>query len=224
MADDLRPKVAIVDFGLGNLFSIVQACEAANLFGFTTSTHRELLDADAVVLPGVGAFKDAMDSLTRLDLISPLLDIVDSGKPLIGICLGLQLLMSESYEFGRHKGLGVIEGEVVSLKSNMINNGFAKVPQIGWNQIFPMTQGSETIEMWEKTLLKNLSYGEFMYFVHSYYAIPANSAVVTSVSEYAGIKFCSSLMHENIFASQFHPERSGEAGLQIYKNLADQLA
>lgn len=221
MTDDLRPKVAIVDFGLGNLFSIIQACEAASLFGFTTSSHRDLLNADAVVLPGVGAFKDAMDSLTRLDLISPLLDIADSGKPLIGICLGLQLLMSESYEFGRHKGLGVIEGEVISLKSNMINKGLAKVPQIGWNQIFPAIQGLET---WDKTLLKNLSYGEFMYFVHSYYAIPANSSVITSVSEYAGIKFCSSLMYENIFASQFHPERSGEAGLQIYKNLADQLA
>lgn len=210
------PKVAIVDYALGNLFSIKHACEWVGLDSIITSDKEEILDADGVLLPGMGAFGDAMQTLHRLDLVTVLRDVAASGRPLIGICLGIQLLLSESFEFGHHKGLGIIEGSVVPLNHPHEGNRQLKVPQIGWNQIV-------SVRPWDETLLKSILDREYMYFVHSFVPQPNDPEVVLSKTTYGGIEFCSSLHRGNIFACLFHPERSGEMGLKIYENLASHV-
>ena len=217
-------KVVILDYGLGNLFSVKHACEHAGMHATITCSHEEILKADAVILPGMGAFGDAMAALRRLDLIGPLRDVVASGKSLIGVCLGMQLLMSESYEFGRHQGLGFIEGSVVKFDNPVEGSTKLKVPQIEWNNIYRHTGqapagATANGDPWKNSPLEGLADGEFMYFVHSYHAKPEAPGVVLSVSQYGHIEFCSSFKYENIFAFQFHPERSGSQGLRIYRNL-----
>jgi len=218
MNRSLSLNIAIVDYGLGNLFSIQNACAFANMNPIVTSSPLEMMNADAVILPGVGAFGDAMISLSKLDLVHPLIEIAGSGKILFGICLGMQLLMTESYEFGQHKGLGIIDGTVVRFKmdTDAIYRKL-KVPQVGWNHIYRM---NENFDSWEKTPLAGLNNGEFMYFVHSYFVKPDNESMVLSLSDYGNISFCSSIKCGNVFGCQFHPERSGIKGLLVYKNLA----
>jgi len=221
MGLEQKPKVAIVDYGMGNLFSVRQACEHAGLDVSITSAREEILNADAVILPGIGAFGDAMATLSRLDLVGVLRDVAASGKALIGVCLGLQLLMTESFEFGRHKGLGIIEGQVVPFDNPKEGARKLKVPQVGWNSVHRVGNGQE--EAWENSPLAKLRDGEFMYFVHSYIVQPEDKRVVLSVSRYGQIEFCSSIHSQNIFACQFHPERSGREGLKIYRNLASHI-
>ena len=212
---DLIPRVAIVDYGVGNLFSVEQACAFVGLTSVITNSRKDILDADAVILPGVGAYGDAMATLHRLDLVGVLRDIAASATPLVGICLGLQLLMTESCEFGNHQGLGIIEGSVVPFDAPRENDRILKVPHIGWNRIFQPAQGLP----WQGTLLDGIIEGEYMYFVHSFIVQPQESSIVLSTSRYGQIEFCSSIQHRNVFACQFHPERSGLNGLQIYKNI-----
>lgn len=214
------PVVAIVDYGSGNLFSIRQACLNGGLEPVVTASPEALFAADAVILPGVGAFGEAMAALRRLGLVGPLIDLVNSGKPLVGICLGMQLLMSESYEFGRHKGLGLVEGEVVRLEQGGRTES-VKIPQVGWNRIHcpPETPRRD----WSDTLLEGVSEGEFMYFVHSFVARPFNPEAVLAVSRYAESQFCAALQVDNVTGFQFHPERSAEQGLEIYSNLRRRL-
>ncbi len=218
--DELRPVVAVVDYGLGNLYSIKQACASVGLDAVITPSKAEILRADAVILPGVGAFGDAMATLHRLDLVRVLQDIAASPKPLVGICLGLQLLMTESYEFGRHQGLGIIEGPVVLFNHPRENDRELKVPQIGWNKIYSQGGGGLTRK---GTLLEGVDEGQYMYFIHSYMVQPADRRVVLSLSRYGHIEFCSSIQYGNIFACQFHPERSGPEGMKIYRNLTAKL-
>ncbi len=223
-------KAAIVDYGLGNLFSIKHACAHVGVEAAITASPKDMIQADLVILPGVGAFGDAMAALNALDLISPLREIAFSEKPLFGICLGMQLLMTESWEFGRFKGLGIIEGEVVKFANPTGPQGRLKVPQVGWNRIYPgpvnnvwgnaMNSGKIP---WVGSALEGLTDGEFMYFVHSYYVKPEKQDVTLSLSSYGDIEFCSSFKRGNIFASQFHPERSGTQGLRVYKNLASSV-
>ncbi len=222
---DLKPvKVAIVDYGLGNLYSVKHACTQMGLPAIITSSRQEILDADAVILPGVGAFRDAMNTLHQLDLVSVLRDMAASPKPLVGICLGVQLLMTESYEFGCHKGLGIIEGPVVRFRNPVEGMRRLKIPQIGWNHIYKVVPGEDaTRDPWTDTLLAGLADEEYMYFVHSFIVQPQDASVVLSVSRYGHIEFCSSLQYRNVFACQFHPERSGVEGLKIYRNLAQRL-
>jgi len=206
-------QVAIIDCGMGNLFSVKLACERAGLSPVVTSDKRDILTAAAVVLPGVGAFGTAMDTLKKLDLVEPLRDVAASRTLLVGICLGMQLLMTESREFGLQKGLNIVEGEVVRLESYNSEQR-CKVPQVGWNRIF-RANGT-----WHRSPLEGLAEGEFMYFVHSFYCKPADPAAVMSTTRYGALEFCSSLKHRNVLAFQFHPERSGPQGLAIYRNLA----
>jgi glutamine amidotransferase len=214
--NDFTPLVAIVDYGLGNIFSIKQACALVGLNSIITNSKKDILGADAVILPGVGAYGDAMLTLNRLDLVNVLRDIVKSPKPLFGICLGLQLLMTESYEFGSHKGLNIIEGPVVRFDAPKEKERILKVPQIGWNRIFQLAEGLR----WHGTLLDRIGDGEYMYFVHSYTVRPQDSNVILSNSRYGHIEFCSSIQHHNVFACQFHPERSGFEGMKVYHNFA----
>ena len=208
--------VAIVDYRLGNLFSVKHACERAGIPSTITSSKKEILQASAVILPGVGAFGDAMDSLNQLDLVEPLRDLVASHKPLIGICLGMQLLMTESFEFGRHSGLGMIEGQVVGFRDPREGDVRLKVPHVGWNRI-------HSAAPWTGTLLDGIADAEYMYFVHSYTVQPVEPSIVLSTSVYGQIKFCSTLRLDNLYGCQFHPERSGQAGLKIYYNLKKML-
>ena len=210
-----RPHVAIVDFGLGNLFSVAQACHAVGLLSTITSDRRVIEGADAVILPGVGAFGDAMQTLRRLDLVSVLRDTPDRGVPLIGICLGVQLLMTESHEFGRHEGLGLICGEVVPLNEPRENGRILKVPQVGWNRI----HAAGGTGSWTAMPLEGLPDDTFMYFVHSFVVVPEDRSVVRSTTTYGDVEFCSSVSSGRIFACQFHPERSGRRGLQVYENV-----
>jgi glutamine amidotransferase len=212
---------------LGNLFSVKQACEHAGLRAIITSSRQEIVAADGVILPGVGAFGDAMETLASLDLVSVLRDIAASPKPLVGICLGMQLLMTESHEFGRHRGLGIVEGEVVRLEAAADGLRTLKVPQVEWNRIYTVDLGDQrdgpgpNDTLWKSPLLKGLANGEYMYFVHSFYPRPVDPSVGVSTTQYGSTEFCSSLRLGSVFACQFHPERSGPGGLRIYRNLAE---
>ena len=207
-------QVAIVDYGLGNLYSVKHACAHVGLQAEITSSKAAIEQAQAVILPGVGAFGDAMATLRELDLVNVLRDVAASGKPLIGICLGIQLLMTESHEFGRHQGLGIIDGPVVRFDHPIERERALKVPQIGWNHIV------STGQAWTGTLLEGVADRANMYFVHSYIVQPQDHSVVLATSCYGNIEFCSSLQRGNVFACQFHPERSGFEGLIVYRNLA----
>ncbi|CAB1057783.1 Imidazole glycerol phosphate synthase amidotransferase subunit HisH [Olavius sp. associated proteobacterium Delta 1] len=215
-------EVAIVDYGLGNLFSVKHACSRVGLDAEITSSGEAIIKADAVILPGVGAFGDAMENLQKLDLIEPLHDAA-RFKPLMGICLGMQLLMSESEEFGNYKGLGIIPGRSVRFENPIGEGGRAmKVPHVGWNQILSATK-NYSVSDWDQSLLKGIGEGEYMYFVHSFYVQVDDRSVEHSISTYGNIEFCSSLRLKQIFASQFHPERSGVSGLRIYHNFKNMI-
>ena len=220
MPDALRLRVAIVDLGMGNLFSVERACEFVGLSATVTSDCRTIENASCVILPWIGAFGQAMSALHELDLVSPLRDVAQSGTPLVGICLGMHLLCKEGREFGRHRGLGLIEGEVLPLAET--TNGAIRIPQTGWRPVHRSPAGGP--DAWTESLLTGLADGEFMYFVHSYYVRPFNPSTILSVTEYAGLDLCSAVMHDNIFACRFHPEKSGPAGLQIYENLAKRIS
>lgn len=215
-----RTQVAIVDYGLGNLYSVKHACAHVGLQASITSSKTEILEADAIILPGVGAFGDAMRTLRTLDLVAVIHEFVDSGRPVLGICLGMQLLMTESHEFGRHEGMGIIDGQVVRFNDPRDGERRLKVPQIGWNAMYKITAPDVETDPWQGTLFDGVADGEPMYFVHSYRVQPSDPRVVLSISHYGGIQFCSGMQHRNVIACQFHPERSGPQGLRIYRNFA----
>ncbi len=212
-----KPLVAIVDYGMGNLFSIKHACAHVGLATAITTSPAEIAAADAVVLPGVGAFGEAMERLHRLDLVQVLQDMADSETPLLGICLGMQLLMEESLEFGYHKGLGVLPGVVEHLGRPVGQKGELKVPHMCWDRLY---QRGDSSELWADSLFAGLADGTFMYFVHSFYVKPETEEVQIASTRYGDIEFCSALAQKNIFACQCHPERSGSEGLKVYGNMA----
>jgi imidazole glycerol-phosphate synthase subunit HisH len=212
MREDLK-KVVIIDYQLGNLYSVKQACDTVGMNAAISTNKKDILDADALILPGVGAFIQAMENLEKLDLIDAIKTKINSGTPLFGICLGLQLLFTKSEEFGSGNGLNLIPG-IIKKFPEKFNNRKIKVPHITWNQV------SKYNEKWEGTPLNDLKDNEFMYFIHSYYVVPNNNEHILTNTNYDEIEFCSSVIHENIFATQFHPEKSADKGLSIYKNWA----
>jgi glutamine amidotransferase len=206
-----KKVVAIVDYGLGNLFSINQACGHVGLDPVITADKKIIAGADALILPGVGAFGHAMNSLQSDGLIESLLDFAKTGKQFLGICLGMQLLFSESEEFGANKGLGLVDGRIVRFPSKDNHGQFNRVPQIQWNHIYKGYPGN-----WERSLFKNTNDGEYMYFVHSYYSQPVNDKEILTYSEYGGVKYASAVIKDNITGIQYHPEKSAEPGLNVY--------
>jgi len=220
MPDKKNINVVIVDSEAGNLFSVQHACKIVGLTPVITNKPEDIRKADALILPGVGAFGDAMKNLRKLDLVQPLREFAASGRPFMGICLGMQILFSKSEEFGNHEGLNLIDGNVVKFPSVNDNGSKIKVPQIGWNRIF---YPSEVENTWDGTPLEQIINGEFMYFVHSYYACPLNSENVLAVTGYEGLKYCSAVIKGNIFATQFHPEKSAIEGIKIYRNWANKI-
>lgn len=206
-----KKKVVIIDYQLGNLFSVKQACDTVGMNIIVSSLKSDVLAADALILPGVGAFKEAMNNLEKLDLIDAIKIKVNSGTPLLGICLGLQLLFTKSEEFGSGNGLNLIPG-IIKRFPNSIDQRKIKVPHISWNQIYKSKCN------WENTPLRDLKDNEFMYFIHSYYVKPDGKNCILTNTNYDEIEFCSSVIKENIFATQFHPEKSADKGISIYKN------
>ena len=218
MSDKFLPKISIIDYGMGNLFSVAQACEHAGMDPVITSDRSVIHASNAAILPGVGAFKDAMDYLQKMDLVEPIKDFIASGKPFMGICLGMQLLMSESEEFGHHKGLDIIKGDVARLRDKDSEGKGNKIPHVGWNRI--RASRGDGFEGWTGTPLEGVNDGEFMYFVHSYYARPLEKGSTLSTTEYGGCEYCSGLLNKNVFGVQFHPEKSSYEGMKIYRNWA----
>ncbi|MGE4192510.1 MAG: imidazole glycerol phosphate synthase subunit HisH [Pseudodesulfovibrio sp.] len=212
-----KTDVAIIDYGLGNLYSIKHACEYMGLSVEVTNDPAAVTRAKSVILPGVGAFGDAMNALKRLDLVSPLKDVADSDIPLMGICLGQQLLFSSSEEFGAHEGLGLIPGRVQYFPIQEIDGRTYKVPQVGWNTIHPP---EDDPGRWAGTLLEGVSPGADMYFVHSCHVVPDSDEVMLCTTTYGDVAFSSGSFYKNITAFQFHPERSGTEGLAVYANFA----
>ena len=195
--------IAVVDYGVGNLHSVAKALEKVGADVKVTNDWRDVEKADGVVLPGVGAFKDSMDALNRSDLARAVKAFIASGRPFLGVCLGLQMLFSESEEFGLSKGLGVFAGQVVKFPSGQ------KVPHLGWNQILIRKEGNP--------LLKGLKNEEYLYFVHSYHVVPEDSSIIAAQTSY-GVDFTCMVWKNNVFGTQFHPEKSQAAGLKIYEN------
>ena len=195
---------AIIDYGVGNLFSLLSSFAAIGEKAVVTKSEAELRQADRLVLPGVGAFKDARLALKESGLEETVLDLVRSGKPLLGICLGMQLLFERDYEDGVHEGLGLIKGEVRPI-SESIGSGL-KIPQIGWNALIFRNRS---------TLFRYIREGDYVYFVHSYHATGCEGCA-TAVTEYGGL-LTASVEKDNVFGCQFHPEKSGDVGLNILR-------
>jgi glutamine amidotransferase len=204
--------IAIIDYGMGNLRSVQKGFEKLGFKAEVTSDPRLLLEADRVVLPGVGAFPDCMRNLEQGGFVEPILRVIREGRPFLGICLGLQLLFTESEEFGLHQGLNVIPGRVVRFPDSMVECAEElKVPHMGWNQLSFKRR---------PPAFEGLEEGANFYFVHSFYVKPEDEGVVATTTTY-GFEFCSSIWKENIVATQFHPEKSQEKGLQILKNFGN---
>ncbi|MFQ5901748.1 MAG: imidazole glycerol phosphate synthase subunit HisH [Thermodesulfobacteriota bacterium] len=204
--------IAIIDYGMGNLRSVSKGFEKVGHKSVVTRDPAAISKATHVVLPGVGAFRNCMDNLRRYDLVAPILESIEAGKPFLGICLGLQLLFEESEEFGRHKGLGIIKGKVVRFPDDMMEKRTRlNIPHMGWNSI-DIKHPSPT--------LKGIDDSSFFYFVHSYYVAPEDQGVIATTTTY-GIEFTSSICKNNIFACQFHPEKSQGVGLKILKNFGE---
>lgn len=199
--------IAIIDYGMGNLRSVQKAFEKVGQAATITNDPREVAAADKVILPGVGAFADAIAELRRRDLVPAVRDAIAAGKPFLGICLGLQLLFDVGYEDGEHEGLGIVPGEVVRFQ---VPDQY-KVPHMGWNQI----RQARPIP-----LLAGLPDEAFMYFVHSYYVVPRQADVIATETDYP-TPFTSMIWRDNLYATQFHPEKSQADGLQILRNFAE---
>jgi len=197
--------IAVVDYGMGNLRSVQKGFLKVGMDAIITDDPRLIADASHIVLPGVGAFKDCMQNLEDRGLVEPVVKGVKTGKPFLGICLGLQLLFEESEEFGSHNGLGLIKGKVVRFPRSGL-----KVPHMGWNDVH-ISRNSR--------LLDKSDEGTYFYFVHSYYVVPDEDVTVTT-TDY-GRTFTSSIEKDNIFACQFHPEKSQEAGLKLLKRFGE---
>jgi len=204
-------SVTVIDYGVGNILSICRAFKSLGGEVNVTSDPQEILSSDRILLPGVGAFGLAMDKLLTLNLVEPLRTFGESGKPFLGICLGMQLLMNNSEEFGFNKGLGLISGKNIKIPDQTVNGDLLKRPQIGWNQIHPNTDKSK----WEGTLLEDHKAHESLYFVHSYMAIPQNLKDRLAFCSYGGHEVTAAISSDNIIGFQFHPEKSGEVGLKI---------
>jgi len=204
--------IAIIDYDMGNLRSVQKGFERVGHEAAVTREPATIGNASHVVLPGVGSFRECMDNLIRYGLVAPIVRAIESGKPFLGICVGLQLLFTESDEFGSCKGLDIIKGKVVHFSHDMRENNHAlKIPHMGWNDIEIVRRAP---------ILDGVENHSYLYFVHSYYVVPENEGVVASTTDYGG-SFASSIWRDNLFACQFHPEKSQAVGLRLLKNFGN---
>lgn len=215
----MNNRVVIIDYGVGNLFSIQRAFSFLNIDSLITRDKKEIMNSSHLLLPGVGAFQTGILHLEEYQLISTIEQFAQSGRPVLGICLGMQLLMTDSHENGYWNGLNLIKGSVLPLEKT---NDF-KVPHIGWNDLL-LPSGSGQIHQggWSQTVLGELNHPASMYFLHSYYVRLENPQYTLSQTKYGVNLFASSIKKDNVSGVQFHPERSGKDGLKILKNFATQ--
>ncbi len=200
------PSIAIVDYGMANLRSVQKAFEHVGVAARIISTPEDVRSVDRLVLPGVGAFKDAVATLRAKGLADPIVAHIENGKPFLGICLGLQMLFDVGYEDGEHRGLGVLRGKCV--RFDVDETLGLKVPHMGWNRVHQ----SAAHPLWD-----GIVQDDFFYFVHSYHVVPAKPALETGLT-FHGPGFTSAVARDNIFATQFHPEKSAASGLRLYEN------
>lgn len=200
--------IAVIDYGLGNLRSVSKALESLGANVEVTDSPETILNANGVILPGVGAFYHGMNNLEKLGLVSVIKETIKAQKPFFGICLGLQLLFSETEEHGTHKGLDIIKGKVLKFDAH------SKIPHMGWNQINAKENVLST------KLFNNIPQQSYFYFVHSYYVAPENKDVIATTTDY-GMEFTSAIAKNNIWGVQFHPEKSSDLGLKILANFIE---
>lgn len=208
----MKTGVTIVDYGLGNLFSVRRAFEANDAEVSLAETPEKILKAERLVLPGVGAFKDGIGFLQAKNLVEPILEVVRKGRPMMGICLGMQLMLSVGYEFGETKGLGLIEGDCSLIPDKTKTGEPLKRPHIGWS-VLEKPAGTD----WSNTPLRSVTDRESVYFVHSYGAVCKDERNVLAYTDYGGNKLTAAIYKDTLCGLQFHPERSGEVGLKIVK-------
>jgi len=199
--------IVVVDYGMGNLRSVQKGFEKIGSPAVISRDPEEIWKAERLVLPGVGAFPECMKNLQSFDLVEPIIEFIRSGRPFLGICLGLQLLFDESEEFGIHEGFKIIRGKVKAFDPH---TGL-KIPHMGWNEVYFRK---------ESPLFNGIKQGSYFYFVHSFYVVPEIDSDIAAETNY-GIKFTCAIHKDNIFAVQFHPEKSQENGLAILSNFAN---
>ncbi|MFX1275665.1 MAG: imidazole glycerol phosphate synthase subunit HisH [Promethearchaeota archaeon] len=199
-------KIVIIDYEMGNLKSIYKCLKHLGIESIITDNSKIILDADGVILPGVGAFGDAMKHLKQKNLIHIIKEVAENQVPLFGICLGQQLLFSKSHEMGEHEGLNLIKGEVIQFDISKVD----KVPQIGWNSV-------EFVDK-DHFLVERVPNNSYFYFVHSYYVVPCDNSDILGLTRFGEIEYSSIIGRKNIVATQFHPEKSSKYGIQMYQN------
>lgn len=215
-------QIAIIDYGMGNIRSVLGGFKRVGCNALVTRDPDLIMESTHIVLPGVGAFRDCMENLKNYGLIEPLKEAIEGGKPFLGICLGLQVLFEESEEFGRSEGIGLIKGKVIPFRKDMTEEIEdrrwgkkyrlpLKVPHMGWNSIKKVRP---------HPVLEGISDGSYFYFLHSYYVVPEDGEVVVATTSY-GVDFVSAVASRNIFACQFHPEKSQKVGLRVLKNFVE---
>ena len=202
--------IAVIDYGVGNLFSLLSSLKYVGLNTKLTNDIEEIKNANGIILPGVGAFRDAIGNLEKYGLKETLINEAKNGKPFLGICLGMQMLFEKSYEYGEYEGLGLINGTVEEIKKYIPENSDLKIPHMGWNSLIINERFKDD------KILKDVDNNEYVYYVHSYFAKTDMKNIVT-YSEY-GTKIPGIVKNENVYGMQFHPEKSGDTGLKLLKN------
>lgn len=210
--DFMQPEVAVLNFGIGNVSSVVRACKFLGTETVLTNEPKVIKNSKRLIVPGDGAFGETIEGLARHRLIDPILEFIVSGRPFLGICVGMQILADFGEEFGHHTGLKLIPGKVVRFKNSP---GF-KIPQIGWNQLRPHKLP------WKNTILRETRQGDWVYFVHSYIFVPEEKNHILATTEYAGKVYCSVVKKDNITGTQFHPEKSSQVGLTMLKHFLNE--
>ena len=211
----LSKKITIIDYGCGNILNLARAIKFIGYEVDITHDKNKIINSSYVILPGVGAFGNAMKQIEKYNLRNTILKYAKSNRPLLGICLGMQILLTVSYEFGVHKGLGLIEGKVIKISNE--KNKEIKIPHMGWNEIYPNNNKKE----WKNKILKNSSIGKSFYFVHSFVCITKDYDSTIAVCNYSDISIPAVVATGNVFGCQFHPEKSADNGLAVLKNFCE---
>jgi glutamine amidotransferase len=216
----MNKKVTIIDYGMGNILSLQRALRHVGATTLLSEDEFAISNAERLVLPGVGAFGRGIEEIKRRGIDHAINKYLISERPFLGICLGMQLLLTESFEFGHHKGLNIFPGKVIRLHKSESDQQL-KIPQIGWNMLLKPSTRDHV--QWSIGILNTISERDYMYFVHSFACYPNSSSIIIAETEYGRDCFCSVLGSGNVYGCQFHPERSGEKGLKILNNFVTEL-
>jgi imidazole glycerol-phosphate synthase subunit HisH len=210
-------SVTIIDYGRGNLLSVARALESCGAKVILAKDTDAIRSADRLLLPGVGAFGDALTALRRNDSDQAIYDFVQTGQPFFGICIGMQLMFDESDEFGKNLGLGLLQGRVTAIPRTTTDGVRHKVPHTGWNKLLPVDSGVQ----WKNSIFSNIKPESWVYFIHSFTATPANDNVRLADTYYGGCRISAAVVKDNMLGTQFHPEKSGEVGLAVIRNFLE---